>query len=98
MAKVRDRHYVSLFQISKRFVRERPVQFVRTKKRPMQRRAITQEFDLQFIDKIKVLPPSVVVTAFLHFIDTTAVNTRCAALNSRREHKRRSHNLRWAFA
>jgi hypothetical protein len=92
MAKVGDRSNIFFEKCVECVVGKRPIEFVWAEKRPMKRRAVTQESDPHLLDQVKVLLPSFVMAALFHLIDAAAVYTRRAVLDARRKHKGRRHN------
>ena len=89
MAQVDDRRDVAPLQVGEDEVGEFPVIFAGAEIGFVQRRAVAQEIDADFLDAVEVLAPPLVMAADLHLVDPglAVIDGRDAVLDPGREHE-----------
>ena len=89
MAEVDDRRNVAAPQLREGDVGELPVIFAGTEIGLVDRRAVAEIIDPDFLDAVEILPPPFVVAANLHLVDAglAVVDRRDAVFDPGREHE-----------
>src|SRR5689334_8198521 len=89
MAEVDDWGDFAPLQFREGKVGKLPIIFTRSEVRLVDRRAIAEEVDADFLDAVEILAPPFIVAADLHLVDAglAVIDGRVAVFNTRREHE-----------